>query len=309
VSKIRKFSSLEEEALELAIRTRAKIFTGNYNPLAVVRSCYTIAECIGINEDLIWLWYELNGYPEYVNSVPLQVPQYRTINLISTFQNYPFSVRESIQQLTGLIKRKTIMTVTVNSGRYNLSPAKYESVVEHVINKCLLFLNRVTTELQFGGAVEFLMEEIRRKTDSKLSDFGDAMIAEAQSLYKSLISNNPADWSKVGHSCRRMLEILADFVFPARTKPFIGKDGQPHIVGQEQYVNRLVCYVDQKTNGSERKFLISEIKFFASYLDCLKEDLCSLEHNTSFGKKYHVNLAAIRTYLLVSELIRLHSEM
>jgi hypothetical protein len=298
VTKVKRYSSREEEALELSISTRTKILSGNYKSVAVIRSCYTIAEILGLNEDLSWLSFELNGYSA-------EVPNYRIINLNSSFQTIPHFVKESIEQIIGLIKKKkTFVTLNYSRSSFNLE-FQYERIIECVINRCLLFLNCVTSELQYGGAVEHLLEEIRRKTDSRLSNYGEAMLAEAQSLYTSLQSENPADWSKVGHSCRKMLEILADEIFPERSIPFVGKDGQSHNVKQDKYVNRLVCFVDQQTHGSERRLLIPEIQFFATYIDRLNEDLNSIEHNTSFEEKYHVNLAAIRTYLIISELIRL----
>lgn len=152
------------------------------------------------------------------------------------------------------------------------------------------------------------MEAIRKETDSKLSDFGEILIAEAESMYSSLISDNPADWSKVGHSCRRMLEILADAVFPPRANAYVGKDGKSHAIGQQQYINRIVCFVDSKADGIRRRLLIAEIEYFDSYINCLKEDICAIEHETSFKEKYYINLAAVRTYLLISELIKLSEQ-
>jgi len=37
-----------------------------------------------------------------------------------------------------------------------------------ITDKCLLFLSDIIGELQYGGVVENLMEEIRKKTDEKL---------------------------------------------------------------------------------------------------------------------------------------------
>lgn len=147
LSRVKELPSKEEEALQLALRTKAKILGATYNPIAVLRSCYTIAESMGLNEDLAWLALELNGYPDAIGQNILQVPPYRIIHLRSTFNSYPYPLREGVQQLTGLVKRRISTTVNWNYGNYTLKPTQFESIVEHVINRCLLFLNRVTTEL------------------------------------------------------------------------------------------------------------------------------------------------------------------
>ncbi len=304
----RKFEALEDEALDIAIKTRSKILEGKYNPVAVVRSCYTVAEYLKRNDDVLWLYFELNGYPEFVEGSKVNVPNYRVDNFVFKpymgQQTFPYSVRESVQELEGFIRRNVSHTFTVHYANFRISPSRYENILGLIINRCLLFLNNVIAELEYGGTIEHLMEEIRRQTDEKLSTLGDIMIDEAQSLHASLTSHNPADWSKVGHSCRRMLEILADHVFPARRQPFVGKDGKPHPVTEQDYLNRLLAFLDDTTSGDERCLIEDEVKLLASHIDELNEEVCSVEHKKA-PEKYRVNLAAVRTYLVVSELLRL----
>jgi hypothetical protein len=305
MSGARKFETPEDEALEIAINTRSKILDGRYNPVAVVRSCYTVAEYLQRNDDLSWLFNELNGYTVTKNKKAI-VPNYRIVNFIfhTGLQPYPHSVMESIQELDGLIKRNISNSYRVNYTTFRMTPSRCESIVGAIVTRCMLFLNNVITELQYGGIIENLMEEIRRQTDEKLTLLGDIMIAETQSLHSSLTSNNPAEWSKVGHSCRRMLEILADHVFPAKGQPFVGKDGKCHPINEQNYLNRLIAFLDEKTRGDERNLVEGEVKLLASHLKGLNEEVCSVEHKKNL-EKYRVNLVAVRTYIVVSELLRL----
>lgn len=306
----RMYKTLTDEALALAVKWRDRILDGKCDTVSLVRACYTIAKDLDLFEDIEWLSHELLGYPDLDSKgLALKVPSYRVIRLNYEPSRYKeprqYEIRENIQNIAIYVARDAEHTVGTDSDYWTLDAETYENLIGKVTNKCLFFLNRIVAELIYGGTIESLTDDIRKQTDEKLSGLGNEMVNETRSLAESLSSRNPANWSKVGHSCRRMLEILADHLFPARDQPYIGKDGKSHQVGSEQYVNRLVCFIDQFSRGSERRLMIAEIGFLANYIDCLKEDACVIEHTTP-SEKYRVDMAAIRTYLTVSELLKLY---
>ena len=164
-------------------------------------------------------------------------------------------------------------------------------------------MNDVISELQYGGIVEYLMEEIRKNTDEQLAQLDRKLTDETQSLYVNLTSTNPADWNKVGHSCRKILKLLADKVFPPREEPYQLKDGRTVEVGDPHFINRLCAFFDQKISGGERKFLIAEIAYLESYLRQVVEYDQMGEHKPSI-EKFHANMMAIHTYLVTSEILK-----
>jgi hypothetical protein len=108
----------------------------------------------------------------------------------------------------------------------------------------------------------------------------------------------------VAHSCRKILSLIANKVFPPQTEHYILKDKRELIVGCDNYINRLVAYLDQKLSSDERKFMIAEIEYLESYLRQLLVYDQMGEHKPSI-EKYHANMMAIHTYLVISDLLKL----
>ena len=187
-----------------------------------------------------------------------------------------------------------------------LKEPSIRSLLNSVMDRCLFFLNDTVSELQYGGIVEYLMEEIRKNTDEKLVTLDKKLADEAQSLYINLTSTNPADWNKVAHSCRKMVKLLADKVFPPREESYKMKDGREFQVGEPHFINRLCAFFDQKISGSERKFLMTEIKYLEDYLREIVGYSQMGEHKPSI-EKYHADMMAIHTYLIISKILKHYS--
>lgn len=180
---------------------------------------------------------------------------------------------------------------------------RIDEILAAIVDRCCKFLNETINELQFGGVAEYLMEEIRRKTDEKLSTINARMAEETQSLYLNLTSTNPADWSKVGHSSRTILKLLADSVFHPVDEEYRTKDGKTLKVNESCYVNRLFAFLDKNLPSDEKKFIGAQLDYLESYLKQIANYSQAVEHNPSI-EKYHANLLAIHTYLVISDILR-----
>lgn len=305
----RKFSSPREEALEIAINTRRKIIEGKENPIAVIRSCLVISDTLNKNEMKNKLLSELSGYAEDED-----IPDYRCMSCLYEDTSYvnnisrdfvPVRVPFSVHSLFDNYKSNRTIRFHDEDKIKLLIPSRLHSVLSEITDWCLNYLNDVINELQYGGTVELLMEEIRKNTDEKLANFGVNLRNETQSLLLNLKSTNPADWNMVAHSCRKIVKLLADKVFPARDKKYKMKDGRSIKVGEPNYINRLCAFLDQKVAGEERKFLIAELEYFESYLRQIIEYTQMGEHKPSI-EKYHADMISIHTYLICSEILKHH---
>lgn len=208
------FSSPREEALEIAYHARKDILSGNDNAAKILRSCLVIANDLNKTDTVNWINQELSEYRVK------DVPQYRiqscavTIHQNEEHEGFrKFGIRSSVHQLLHFEKAGKSMRIKLDNEegeRYDMNrilhvtPDKISIVLASVVDRCLAFLNETIGELQYGGVVEFLMEEIRRNTDDKLATYDQKITEETQSLYLNLTSTNPADWSKIGHSCRKI---------------------------------------------------------------------------------------------------------
>jgi len=303
----RKFSSPREEALEIAYQTRKDILQGKQEASSILRACLVVADNLNKIEMKNWIDSELRGY-----SAREKIPWYRKItstrldrfNLFLDF--HELNVNHSVHLLSSLIREKNSLRILLDENTKQVaevSTGKINGLLNAIVDKCLSFLNDIITELQYGGIVEYLMEEIRKNTDEKLAKLDTKLTDETQSLFVNLTSTNPADWNKVGHSCRKILKLLADNVFAPRDEQYKMKDGRTFEVGDPQFINRLCAFFDQKVAGEERKFLCAEIEYLESYLRQVVEYAQMGEHKPSI-EKYHADMIAIHTYLIISEILK-----
>jgi hypothetical protein len=300
------FSSPREEALEIAYQTRKDILAGKSDPVVILRACLVIANDLAKKSAIEWINQELSGYKTN------QIPDYR-VHDCPIFGGAYFNVHEGFQKfklhypvhyLFSYSKKNQDMTISLEDGKIlHVSPNRLDSTLAAIVDRCFQFLNETIVELQYGGIVEFLMEEIRRKTDEKLATYDPKITEETQSLYLSLTSTNPADWSKVGHSCRKILKLLADSVFQPRDEKYTAKDGRVLEVTEPCFINRLYAFLDKNSSPEEKKFLGAQIDYLESYLRQVVNYAQMAEHNPSI-EKFHANMLAIHTYLVISSLLR-----
>ena len=311
---VRKFSSPREEALEIAIQTRKHILEGKIDAISTLRSCLVITTNLNKKDEEKWMKLELLGY-EGVN-VDHKIPWYRIVNCPvknkfgTTVSFADLKVYFDVHYLSAILKTKARLLGISENGSNNqliLQESSIRGLLDNIMDKCLFFLNDIISELQYGGIVEYLMEEIRKNTDEKLATIDKTITDETQSLFINLISTNPADWNKVAHSCRKILKLLADIVYPSREELYEMKNNRTFEVGEPHFINRLCAFIDQRVRGERRKFLLSETKYLESYLRQIVEYTQMGEHIKSI-EKFHADMIAIHTYLIISEIIKLMNE-
>ena len=90
-----------------------------------------------------------------------------------------------------------------------------------------------------------LLEKNHKKTVLKLTKICPDLIMEFNSIYNNIDSNNPVDLDNCVHTCRRILKTLADYLFPVNADlKEITLEGCKLKLGEEQYVNRLLAFID-----------------------------------------------------------------
>ena len=103
-------------------------------------------------------------------------------------------------------------------------------------------------ELKFSGIADDVFSRIRERVDSAIGATVPEAVKTLTAIYENLRSGNPEDWSNAVHGCHRLLQDLADALFPAtddRIKRVEGKDKVIKL-GTEQYINRLVAFIEAR---------------------------------------------------------------
>ena len=182
-----------------------------------------------------------------------------------------------------------------NDGTYyknNLS-----ELINHVKKKAHDIASEQYTLLEFSGTISSCFDILKNEVDDTLLDLNPMLSEQLMLSFKSVSSSNPEEWSQALTSCRRLLEGLADELFPA-----IENDKKGRSLGQGQYVNRLWAYMDEKIESKSNKELAkTHVDFLGSWLEKV---------NKLANKGVHAELSQIEavksvfhTYLVIADLL------
>ena len=162
-------------------------------------------------------------------------------------------------------------------------------------------------ELKFSAVADDVFGRVRASVDASIGAIVPDAVRKFSAVYNNLASDNPEDWANAAHSCRRVLQDLADALFPAvseiRTKVVGGKPIEIKL-GPEHYINRLLAYIED-TSSSERYEAIvgSNLSFMGDRLDAMFRAAQKGSHATV--TRDEANRCVVYTYLLVGDILTL----
>lgn len=194
------------------------------------------------------------------------------------------------EQYKDLVRKKS-----GNDGTYyqnNLSQH-----LNYVRKKAHELASQMFNQLKFSGTVSNCFDILKNAVDDKLLDLNPVIAEQLMLAFKAISSDKEEEWSQALTTCRRLLEGLADELYPASKEKFNGR-----AVGQGQYVNRLWAFMDGAIQSESNKDLAkAHIDFLGSWLDKV---------NKLTNKGVHAELDRIEavksvfhTYLVVADLL------
>jgi len=161
--------------------------------------------------------------------------------------------------------------------------------------------------LELGDVVEGIFESSRNTVDKFIRAYAPKAAEQIVSMNERLKENDPESRASALTSCRRLFLSIADAVFPSQAENYIDTKGKSRVVGQEQYKNRLIAFLDKRIgNGDQLSILETEIEHLAARLDKVYELSCKGVH--AYVSVDEARLAVIHTYLFVAEIARFASE-
>ncbi|MEH4622943.1 hypothetical protein PO369_04995 [Phytobacter diazotrophicus] len=180
------------------------------------------------------------------------------------------------------------------------------------ISERLAFIyNYVSTknyELKFSNISSDIFSRTRSYVDASIGNLIPQAVQKFSSVYDNLKSDNAEDWSNAVHSCRRILQDLADAIFPARDDLVIDNPGGKRKViklGKDNYINRIIAYVESQSN-SERFIDIvgSNLGFLGDRLDAVFKAAQKGSHDNISSHK-EADRYVIYTYLIIGDVLSL----
>lgn len=190
------------------------------------------------------------------------------------------------------------ITYGILSSEKNLQERK-TTVYNYVLN--------IYYELRFSAVPQEVFERTRRRVDKRLAEMVPEAVKKFVSVYDNMKSSNPEDWSNAVHSCRRILQAVADVLYPPYPDGLseVNRGGKKIKVGPDKYVNRPITYAEDKSNsGRFCEVIGSHLRFLGDRLDSVYSAATKGSH-TEIKSAEEAERYIIYTYLLIGDILRL----
>jgi DNA uptake protein ComE-like DNA-binding protein len=171
------------------------------------------------------------------------------------------------------------------------------SHLNYVRTRAHEFASAIYNELKFSGTISSCFDVPKHAADDKLLDLDPELAEQLMLAFKAVSGPKSEEWSQALATCRRLLEGLADRLYPPTTD---AANGRP--LTQAQFVNRLWAFMDKSIESeSNRELAKSHVDFLGSWLE---------RTNKVANKGVHAEVSQIEavkavfhTYLVVADLL------
>ena len=168
------------------------------------------------------------------------------------------------------------------------------------------YASKVYYELKFSGVASEIFSRIRNRVDGSISSLIPDSTRRFSAVYENLESENPENWSNAVHSCRRIIEDLANAVFPPQDKNRVLQiNGRKKSIslGAGNYINRIMCFVDDNSDLETTSAIIgSHLSYLGDRLDALVSGAQKGTHSDITSME-EADRIVVHTYLLVGDIL------
>lgn len=188
----------------------------------------------------------------------------------------------------------------------NTSQAKIRdlsSLYQKIKGSVYSYVMNFNYNLKYGNITESIFDQKRTFVDLKLKEICPDAISKFVSVYNNLRSDNEEDWANSVHSCRRILKDLADSIYPPSEIDVV-TSGKKIKVGNENYVNRLMLFIESKEGGNSFESIVgSHLKYIGERIDSIYEAANKGTHSSV--QKSEAERYIIYTYIIISDILQL----
>ena len=228
--------------------------------------------------------------------------------------NQIFHLFESIEQLEQ-IKEAARASLEACSSEFVMERNKHLTTIKETSGRLssrrtfiYQYVLRKHYELKYSGVVDDVFSRIREGVDESIGKLVPEAVKKFTAVYDNLSSENPEDWSNAVHSCRRILQDLADAVFPSQGEDRVikskGKEKRIKL-GSDNYINRIICFVDDNSESEKFSEIVgSHLGFLGDRLDAVFSAAQKGSHTTILRRE-EADRYVIYTYIIVGDILSL----
>jgi hypothetical protein len=164
-------------------------------------------------------------------------------------------------------------------------------------------VSNVHFELEFADAASDIFERTAEKVDLALLSAAPQAAQKTLSIRENLLSDNPEDWANSVHSCRRLLQEVADAIFPPQ-EPRMRK-GKEINLGADNYINRLMAFIEDQSESKRFQEIVgSTLSYVGERLDSVFRAAQNGSHS-SIASRDEAERYVIYTYMTVGDILAL----
>jgi hypothetical protein len=160
-------------------------------------------------------------------------------------------------------------------------------------------------ELKFSAISEDVFSRIRERVDNSIGQHVPEAVKKLSAVYENLTSENVENWSNAVHSCRRVLQDLADALVPPqadRVAIVAGKQKNVKL-GKDNYINRLLAFVDDRSSSERFSAIVgSNISFLVDRLEATFRAAQKGSHDVIVTRE-EADRYVVYTYLIVGDIL------
>ena len=301
----------------------------------IILKCLRLCRLLGDQEGVLLFTFESSGYPRGINGKYTSEAERIAVLAHRGFQQYDYNTKKLANYLSyallsdiesGIETLRIKLAASVdpdisltsaNPNQYLFPPAgnsdersqitsqiqQKTQILAQVKGALYNYVLTIYNKLVYGNIVEDIFTESRMKVNQKLGEYCPKSIEKFVSVYENLSSDNPEDYANAVHSCRRILLDLADALYPPSDTP-IQVNGKPIKIGADQYINRLIQYINSKSGSKTYNDVVgSDLSSIGMRLDAINDAVCKGTH-TDITKE-EAQRYIIHTYFLISDIISL----
>lgn len=300
---------------------------------AIMLKCARLSRLLGNERRRQLFSYEAGGYPSEIDGVSQPVFELGRISgrvyaekdkdgrivekiklasvetleqLIESNQKALVSAADPDVSVASANPNQSVYAPMANSGeRAKLSSTiqSASKILAHSRSFAYEYASSVNYELNFSQAASSIFGRISNKVDLNLLTIVPKAANKTASINENLRSDNPEDWANAVHSCRRMLQEVADALFPAQEPR--ESNGKLIKLGPDNYINRLIAFIEDNS-GSQRfqEIVGSTITYIGERLDAVFKAAQKGSHS-QISTREEAERYVVYTYMTVGDILAL----
>ena len=301
----------------------------------IILKCLRLCRLLGDQQGILLFTFESSGYPHGTDGKYTLEAERIAVLAHRGFQQYDYTTKRFVSYISyALISDiesgietlrikllaaadPNISLTSANPNQYLFSPngnseersritsqiQQKSQILAQVKGALYNYVLTIYNKLVYGNIIEDIFTESRMKVNEKLGEYCPKSIEKFVSVYENLSSDNPEDYANAVHSCRRILVDLADALYPPSDTP-IQINGKSIKVGADQYINRLIQYINSKSGSKTYNDVVgSDLSSIGIRLDAINDAVCKGTHIDV--TKDEAQRYIIHTYFLISDIVSL----